>query len=240
MNKTPNSQYNVAAANSLPVKVAAYQRRRMYERFLQECRVEPDDTILDVGVTSDRTYSSSNYLEAWYPYKSKITAAGIDDASFLEDDYPGMRFVQADGLNLPFTDGSFDVVHSSAVIEHVGSFQNQIRLIAECARVSRKAVFITTPNRWFPIEFHTVLPFVHWLPKSLFRSLMRLSGREFFAHERNLNLMTAEELRSAAIIASTSLSSSYVVKTQSLAGWPSNLLLIRYHCPSHGRHRGSN
>lgn len=229
MSKVPNSQYNVAAAGSLPVKVAAYQRQRMYERFLQECKVEPSDTILDVGVTSDRTYSSSNYLEAWYPHKSKITAAGIDDASFLEEVYPGMRFVQADGLNLPFADGSFDVVHSSAVIEHVGSFQNQVRLIAECARVSRKAIFITTPNRWFPIEFHTVLPLVHWLPKSTFRSLMRLSGREFFADERNLNLMTPNDLRSAAKSSSTSAGGSFVVKTQSLAGWPSNLLLIGQH-----------
>ena len=32
-----------------------------------------------------------------------------------------MRFVIADGLRLPFRDQTFDVVHSSAVIEHVGS-----------------------------------------------------------------------------------------------------------------------
>ncbi len=31
--------------------------------------------------------------------------------------------------------------------------------------MSRKGLFVTTPNRWFPIEFHTVLPLVHWLPK---------------------------------------------------------------------------
>jgi hypothetical protein len=23
---------------------------------------------------------------------------------------------------------------------------------------------VTTPNRWFPLEVHTLLPLVHWLP----------------------------------------------------------------------------
>jgi hypothetical protein len=26
---------------------------------------------------------------------------------------------------------------------------------------------VTTPNRWFPLEVHTLLPFVHWLPPGL-------------------------------------------------------------------------
>ena len=27
-------------------------------------------------------------------------------------------------------------------------------------------MFLTTPNRWFPVEVHTRLPLVHWLPES--------------------------------------------------------------------------
>lgn len=223
--KTPNSQYNVARPDSLPVKIATYQRKRMYEIFLKETGVIETDTILDVGVTSDRTYTSSNYLEFWYPYKGRITAAGIDDASFLEEIYPGLRFVRANGLDLPFEDGAFDVVHSSAVLEHVGSFENQVRLIAECARVARKAIFLTTPNRWFPIEFHTVLPLIHWLPKTTFRRLMRITGREFFAEESNLNLMTRRELALAARNAIGDDRFTVKVSSATLLGWPSNLLL---------------
>ena len=70
----PNAQYNVAAPNSLSQRLAGYQRRRMYARFLAECRPEPGDTLVDVGATSDRSYEHSNYLEAWYPHKNKITA----------------------------------------------------------------------------------------------------------------------------------------------------------------------
>jgi ubiquinone/menaquinone biosynthesis C-methylase UbiE len=197
--KTPNAQYNVAAPNSLPVRIiATFQRHRMYERFLSDTRVDTPDTILDVGVTSDRSYSGSNYVEAWYPEKSRITAVGIEDASFLEDLYPGVSSIQANGLDLPFRDNSFEVVHSSAVLEHVGTFKNQTKFISECARVARKAVFLTTPNRWFPVEFHTVLPLVHWFPKPIFRNLMRRTGRHFFAEEANLNLMTTAELGNAA------------------------------------------
>jgi Methyltransferase domain len=218
----PNAQYNVAAADSLPVKIAAHQRRKMFARFLADTGAGADDTVLDVGATSERTYEASNYLEAWYPHKDKVTAIGLDDASFLPTLYPGMRFVQADALHLPFADGTFDIVHAAAVIEHVGAFERQCGLLRECCRVARRAVFVTTPNRWFPIEFHTVLPVVHWLPKAAFRDLMRRTGRGFFAEETNLNLMTARELsRAAAGISGFSATVSAV----HLGGWPSNLLL---------------
>jgi hypothetical protein len=218
----PNAQYNVAAADSLPVKIAAHQRRKMFARFLADTGAGIDDTVLDVGATSERTYEASNYLEAWYPYKDKVTALGLDDASFLPTLYPGMRFVQADALALPFADATFDIVHAAAVIEHVGAFERQCGLLRECCRVARRAVFVTTPNRWFPIEFHTVLPVVHWFPKPLCRDLMRRTGRGFFAQEANLNLMTTRELGRAAGGVS---GFSATVSSVHLGGWPSNLLL---------------
>ncbi len=79
--------------------------------------------------------------------------------------YPSARYVQGDALELPFADGEFDVVFSNAVIEHVGGREQQRRFVEEALRVARRA-FITTPNRWFPVEVHTLLPLVHWLPDS--------------------------------------------------------------------------
>ena len=98
----PNAQYNVAKPTSLPIRVAARARRRMYERFLHNTAIQSSETLLDVGVTSDQSYESSNYVEVWYPHKDKITAVGMDDASFLEERYPGLRYCRADGRNLPF------------------------------------------------------------------------------------------------------------------------------------------
>src|SRR5580704_11388201 len=194
----PNAQYNVAKPGSLAVRIAVYQRRFMYDRFLKETRIDEPQTLLDVGVTSDRSYASSNYLEAWYPHKSSITAIGMDDASFLRAIYPGVRFLRGNGLYLPFQNSAFHVVHSSAVLEHVGSSESQFRFVKECCRVARRWVFMTTPNRWFPVEFHTLLPLVHWLPKSVFRAVMRKTGRSFFADESNLNLMDTKDLQTIA------------------------------------------
>lgn len=223
-----NAQYNVAAPNSLPVRIAAFQRRKMFAAFVAATGVEPRHTILDVGVTSDRTYDHSNYLVAWWPHKERITAVGLDDARFLEDVYPGVRFVNADGRDLPFQDNSFDFVHSSAVLEHVGSAERQAEFLRELVRVARGGVFVTTPNRWFPVEFHTVLPLVHWLPKPTFRALLRAMGKPFFASEANLNLLSARELKKLAARAGIPQAT---VKTVAIAGWPTNLLLTAAKSP---------
>lgn len=219
---TINAQYNVARPDSLPVRIAGHQRRRMYDAFLCGTGIAAADTILDVGATSDRSYGHSNYVEAWYPHKSRITALGVDDASFLQAAFPGVTFVQGDGRDLPFDDASFDFVHSSAVMEHVGSQQMQVRFLREAWRVARKGIFVTTPNRWFPIEFHTLLPLLHWLPPRLFRQALARMGRAFFASEENLNLMSRNTLAEAALRAEIP---RFGITTVALAGWPTNLLL---------------
>ncbi|HKX10887.1 MAG TPA: class I SAM-dependent methyltransferase [Stellaceae bacterium] len=193
----------------------------MYEAFLG-LGIAPSDTILDIGATSDRSYDHSNYLPAWYPHKDRITAVGIDDASHLETLYPGLAFVRADARALPFADSSFDYVHCAAVIEHVGSRAAQARLIREAERVARKGAFLTTPNRWFPVEFHTVLPLVHWLPPAVFRRLLRAIGRNFFASERNLNLLSEAELT----FMGAEFGAAFEVRGMRLLGLVSNLLVI--------------
>jgi ubiquinone/menaquinone biosynthesis C-methylase UbiE len=218
-----NAQYNVAAPDSLSQRIAGFQRRRMYGRFVAECRPGPGDTIVDVGATSDRSYDHSNYLEAWYPHKDKITAVGIDDAAFLEQLYPGVVFRRADARALPFADGAFDFAHSSAVLEHVGSRDSQAKMLSELWRVSRKGIFATTPNRWFPVEFHSSLPLVHWLPAPTFRAVLRAVKLPELAEETNLNLMSRADLERAAREAGLE---NVQVRFARLGGWGSNLLLI--------------
>ncbi|TZF91227.1 class I SAM-dependent methyltransferase [Cognatilysobacter lacus] len=217
-----NAQYNVAKPGSLPVRLATRQRRVMYERFLALQKPQAGESILDVGATSDDTYESSNYLESWYPDKGAITACGIDDASFLEQKFPGMRFVRADGRDLPFADESFDIVHSSAVLEHVGSNSTQQNFVRELIRVAKRGVFLTTPNRWFPVEFHSVLPIVHWLPAAQFRAILRLLGHRSLDREENLNLLTPAQV--AAMCARLPRVRAMKLELPTLFGWPSNIV----------------
>ena len=225
MAEKPNDQYNIAAPDSFVERVGLSVRHRIFDEFMRRTNPGPQDTVLDVGVTSDQAYSSSNYFEALYPFKSRITAVGLGDATFLEMLYPGLTYVQANAKNLPFEDAAFDFVHSSAVLEHVGSFENQTRMIGECLRVARRGICLTTPNRWFPIELHTQLPLIHWLPKSTSRALMRRLGYAFFADEENLNLMSHGDLLKAV---AGIMGWKFEIVTAKLVGWPSNLLLFAH------------
>lgn len=219
----PNAQYNMARPDSLAVRVASMMRRRMYDAFLAVGGVEAFESILEVGVTSDRSYPASNYLLSWYPHKERLIAVGLDDASYIEQAHPGVRFLFADGKALPFADGAFDVVHSSAVIEHVGSRAEQARFIRELSRVACRLVCLTTPNRWFPIEVHTGLPLLHWLPPATFRAVLAETGRAFFADERNLNLLSRPDL--LALCRQSGVANAEILGLR-LTGWTSNLMLF--------------
>ena len=98
-----------------------------------------------------------------------------------------------DGRNLPFADKNFDLVVSFATLEHAGSRQEQHRFVQEACRVG-KSVCIVIPNRWYPIEFHTLMPFVHWLPAPWFRFIIKLLGIDFYAKEENLNLLSEQDV----------------------------------------------
>ena len=131
--------------------------------------------------------------------------------------------MRTDGSGLPFENGSFDFAHSSAVIEHVGSRDTQARFLRELWRVVRKGVFVTTPNRWFPIEFHTVLPFLHWLPAPLYRKALIALHKDFFAAEENLNLLSRGSLADTARTAGLD---GLRITSVGILGWPTNLLLF--------------
>src|SRR5258706_13405764 len=96
----PNAQYNVAAAGSLPVRIAAHQRRRMFSRFMLDTRVAAGGRILDFGVTSARSSEACNYLVAWYPYKKVVRAGGNGERRVFCGHMPGWGFLVADGWRM--------------------------------------------------------------------------------------------------------------------------------------------
>ena len=127
----------------------------------------PETTVVDVGVT-DAPFgggSSDNFFEALYPWPERITAVGHTELDRFAAAFPRCTAVRADGRELPFADGAFDLGFSNAVVEHVaGGRDGQRQFVHELCRVARR-VFVTTPNRWFPLDLHTLLPFAHWLPR---------------------------------------------------------------------------
>ena len=156
-----------------------------------------DETILDIGV-SRHSGRSTNFLEMWYPYPEKITALAVDEENKFLDfkkAFPKVTLVFGDGRGLNFKDNQFDIVFSNAVVEHAGSVNEQKRFIHEAVRVGKRA-FITTPNHWFPIDAHTLLPFAHWLPVKYRFPIYRKLGRSYFADINHLNLLTPRQFLS--------------------------------------------
>ena len=148
-------------------QVSLRSRERKLRLFVDLLAPEPQTTIVDVGVT-DAPFgggSSDNFFEAMYPWPDRITAVGHTELDRFIAAFPPVHAVRADGRELPFEDGAFDIGFSNAVVEHVaGGRDGQRRFVHELCRVARR-VFVTTPNRWFPLEVHTLLPLVHWLPE---------------------------------------------------------------------------
>ena len=58
------------------------------------------------------------------------------------------RVVQGEGTDLPFRDGSFDVVFEANVLHHV---KDRIKVVREMARASRRWVILIEPNRYNPL-----------------------------------------------------------------------------------------
>jgi hypothetical protein len=147
-------------------RVSLRSRERKLRLFLELFQPGPETTVVDVGVT-DAPFgggSSDNFLEALYPWPARITAVGPTELDRFAGAFPTVTAVRADGRDLPFADRQFDLGFSNAVIEHVaGGRQGQRRFVAELCRVANR-VFVATPNRFFPVDPHSLLPFVHWLP----------------------------------------------------------------------------
>lgn len=124
---------------------------------------------------------------------------------------------------MPFKDNKFDICYSSATIEHVGSKKEQILFLKELLKVTKNYVFITTPNRYFPIDFHTKLPLIHWLPKKIHRKILNFFNLKFYAKEKNLNLLDEKEIK---YLVSNINCSSFKIKKLYLLFFCSNFLII--------------
>jgi ubiquinone/menaquinone biosynthesis C-methylase UbiE len=103
-----------------------------------------------------------------------ITCLNVHPVAWDPSTAPDHRIttILGDGCHLDFADKSFDIVFSNSVIEHVGSNQKQKAFASECLRVG-KAIWIQTPAFECPIEPHYLAPFVHWLPTSVQRRILR-------------------------------------------------------------------
>jgi hypothetical protein len=167
-------------------------RRRIFETFMRECAPGPDARVADFGVSGHRNHPVHYFFETLYPHRSRLTVIGreAEEAGWFAEEFPGLTYLEADLRTIPLPTGYFDYGICNAVVEHGGPRDQQRALVAEVCRVSRCVLF-TTPNKRFPVELHTFLPLIHWLPDASYRAMLRRLGQDYFADVENLNLLDA-------------------------------------------------
>ena len=184
----------VPLLDSLFKKKLLENREKILKIFHNKINYNNKMSFLDVGTTGN-TEKNHNLILQKISNNKNITCLSNQDCSVLKNQYPNIKnFIIGDGCNNQLKDNTFDIVYSNATIEHVGSHNNQKLFISECVRVAKKNIFITTPNRYFPLDFHTKIPLIHFLPKIIHRKILNLFGHSFFAKEENLNLLSKKDL----------------------------------------------
>ena len=205
------------------LKILKKNRLKIHDIFLKNIDYNNSMSILDVGTLSSSDENHNIILQKLKD-NPNITCLSDQNCSSLKEYYPHVKsFIIGDGKKNIFDNNLFDIVYSSATIEHVGSLENQLSFVSECFRVAKKSVFISTPNRNYPFDFHTKLPLIHLLPKNIHRKILKKIGLSFFSKEENLNLMAEKDLIN--ICTKLNIKNYYIAKHK-FCFFTSNLILI--------------
>jgi len=115
--------------------------------------------VLDIG--GSQQYWDIMLTNVMGGLKIHITLLNIEPVKVTSPQYTSMT---GDGRSLPgFQNKQFDIVFSNSTIEHVGDYSDQGSMAAEVRRLGKR-YYIQTPNRFFPLEPHTLFPFFQFLP----------------------------------------------------------------------------
>ena len=219
-----NKNYGVLNLSFID-RVIKMKRLEMLNILKENIKNYSINSFLDIGTTEDNKLESSNFFVKNFndiKIKRSITNQNITDKKFtaclkksITDDFSSDEKIKFKS----------DLVISSATIEHVGNFKNQIKMVENITKLCNKFFFITTPYRFFPIDFHTKIPIIHMLPKSIHRKILTILRLEDYAKEENLNLL---DLNSLKVIIKQLNNNDFKIKIMKikLFGFTSNLLIF--------------
>ena len=205
-------------------KIINKKRIEMIGLIKKNIKISQIKDLLDIGTTEDSSAGSSNIF-------CKMLNTITIHKSISNQKIKNKRFKSCikKSITSKFSKETIntfksDLVISSATIEHVGSLKNQITKVSNMISLSKKYVVISTPNRFYPIELHTKLPLIHWLPKTIFRKILLLLNMRYFADEKNMNLLSKNDLKKILNIFSRKI--DYKIYNIYFLGFVSNFLII--------------
>lgn len=179
-------------------------RRRKAEkiaRLLRLDRFSGPIRLLEIGCGSGVI---AHFFAVYPAIECQVSAVDVLDQRVETGSY---QFQLVQDSHLPFDDGSFDVVISNHVIEHVGDHSEQLKHLSEIRRVMKQEglAYLAVPNRWMLTEPHYQLPFLSWLPTNWRSPYLRVSGKGLHYDCQPLSARAFEKLAFAAGVSATSL-----------------------------------
>ena len=137
-----------------------FRNKRFNFFFKKIKKIKKPVTILDVG--GKINYWENRNLAGNNDYQ--ITLLNID---LEESSYSNIKTIKGNATEMnELEDNSYDLTHSNSVIEHLYDFKNQKKMASEIVRVGKKHL-IQTPNKYFFLEPHYLLPFFQFFPNKL-------------------------------------------------------------------------
>jgi hypothetical protein len=139
-----------------PDSLGARYRARRWARLIQTFPHLDQMSVIDLGGT----------LDSWLRAPTRPASLHLVNLETQPDQLPDWaRADHADACDLPehIRAGSYDLVISNSVIEHLGGHQRRLQFADNVHELADQH-WIQTPYRYFPIEPHWVCPGFQFLP----------------------------------------------------------------------------
>ncbi len=198
---------------NLALKFSTKAREKRARIFRKHFSFTEHTKILDLG--SENGKNIYNIIQGTAITPKNVYIADIDSDLIAEGEkaFGFNGIVVEENKSLPFEDGFFDIVYCSSVIEHttipkseVWDWKNttefktaawirQTEFANEIERLS-KQYFVQTPSKTFPVESHTWLPILGYLPREMFLPILKVSNKFWIKKtDPDFNLLGENEMR---------------------------------------------
>jgi SAM-dependent methyltransferase len=182
--------------NLITKLVKSYSKKAREKRsfiFRNSFFINENTKILDLGSETGSNIAEVLKGTSFKPenvYIADINAAFIKKGADL---YGFVPVLINESEQLPFDDHFFDIVYCSSVIEHVTVPKKEVwsllsgkefrtkslnrqKVFANEIRRLGKQYYVQTPYKHFPVESHTWLPFIAWLPRRIQIPLLKITN----------------------------------------------------------------
>jgi SAM-dependent methyltransferase len=183
----------VTRITSLVFRLNKRFRHNRGDIFLRAFPLGPQTKILDLGC-GDGSNIADIIKDSPISPRNVYVADILPTVQKVAERYGYTPVLIPESGRLPFPDKFFDIVFCSSVIQYVSVAQGRQRRLHPGAHLEKKAAlsqfafaseiqrlgrsyFVQTPNKWFPIESHTWLPFLGWLPRCMLSPVLHVSNR---------------------------------------------------------------